>query len=937
MAVDVIGREQELASIEAFLDSVREGPRALALSGEPGIGKTVLWEVGVREAERRFPHVLSHRSAEAEAMLAFAGLFDLLAPVLDEVAPSLAPPRRRALEVALLLVEPGSEASDPRAIGLAVLNALQLLAEQGEVMIALDDLQWLDSSSAAALQIALRRLREEPVGLLATVRGRHDAAHSHGLGRVFPEDRSRSLAVGPLGLGMLHHLLRDRFALELTRPELARVQEASEGNPFLALELGRELVRTGTRPKAGTALPVPASLHELLDGRLARLPPETLDVLVFGAALTRPTVELVTTAYGSEGDVVEALDAAVREGVVELDDSRLWFAHPLLASICYEQAPVSKRRAVHLALAEAVDDIEERAHHLALAADGPDATIATGLDEAAERAAARGASAAAAELSELAARLTPPEDAGSSRERRFRAVRSHRLSGDLERAVSILNELLAEVSAGPERADVLFALASTQRADPATPIRLCSEALADAEGDDARLARILACRSWNRLLQTDVDGALVDGRLAFEYAERVDDPELLVAVIANLGRAELWAADVTPGLLEQGDEIERRLRIAPDWFDSASGVLARRLLHLGEHERVRELAGELDAHAAARGDEITPMRLGWIRGTLEWLAGRWQLAAEQASAGWELAEQTQSQDGRAWLGRIKTLIAVDLGLVDEARASAEEGLALARGMSDEFFVVLSSGLLGRLELALGNIKAAKDHLGDGPARLIAWGLKDPTLTIWADAIESLIAGDDPERARSYLEHYEAGAAQLGSPWAIAAAARCRGLLAAREGDLELAFGAFERSLAELGNVTFPLERGRTLLGLGVVRRQGQQRTAARAALEQALAIFEELGARLWAEKARTELRRISGRRPADDELTESEFRVASLAAEGRSNKEIAAELFMGVSTVEAHLSRVYRKLGIRSRASLADRLRAVADDGARAAAEPAQS
>ena len=863
-------------------------------------------------------------------MLAFAGLFDLFAPFLDEVAPLLAPPRRRALEVALLLVEPGSEASDPRAIGLAVLDVLQLLAEQGEVLIALDDLQWLDSSSAAVLQIALRRLRQEPVGLLATVREPHDAPSSLGLEQVFPEERSSRIAVGPLSLGMLHHLLRDRFGLELTRPELARVKEVSEGNPFLALELGRELVRTGTRPKAGLPLPVPASLHELLGGRLARLPAETLDVLVFGAALTRPTVELVTTAYGDEVAVEEALEAAVGEGVVELDDSRLRFAHPLLASICYEQAAVSKRRAVHRALAEAVDDVEERAHHLALAADAPDATVATSLDEAAERAAARGANAAAAELSELAARLTPPGDAGSSRERRSRAVRFHRLSGDLERAVSILNELLAEVPAGLERADVLFALASTQRADAATPIRLCSEALADAEGDDARLARILACRSWHRLLQTNVDGALADGRLALEFAERVNDPELLVAVIANLGRAELWAAEVTPGLLERGDEIERRLRLAPDWFDSASGILARRLLHLGELDRARELIRELDAHAAARGDEVTPMRLGWIRGMLEWLAGRWQLAAEQANVGWELAEQTQSQDGRAWLGRIKTLIAIDLGLVDEARASAEEGLTLARGLSDEFFVVLSYGLLGRLELALGNLQAANDYLGEGPARLLAWGLKDPTLTIWADAVESLIAGDESERARSYLEHYEAGALQLGSPWAIAGAARCRGLLAARDGDFEGAFAAFERSLAELAGVTFPLERGRTLLCLGVVRRQAQQRTAARAALEQALATFEELGARLWAEKAQTELRRISGRRPAEDELTESEHRVASLAAEGRSNKEIAAELFMGVSTVEAHLSRVYRKLGIRSRASLADRLRVEADKAAQA-------
>ncbi len=177
----------------------------------------------------------------------------------------------------------------------------------------------------------------------------------------------------------------------------------------------------------------------------------------------------------------------------------------------------------------------------------------------------------------------------------------------------------------------------------------------------------------------------------------------------------------------------------------------------------------------------------------------------------------------------------------------------------------------------------------------------------------------------YLEQWEASAHRLVSPWAIAAAARCRGLLAAAEGDLAAASLAHDESLAELEGLQYPLEHGRTLLCLGTVRRQAQQKKAGREALERALAIFEELGARLWAEKARAELRRISGRRPADDELTESERRVAELAAKGRTNKEIAAELFMGVSTVEAHLSHAYRKLGVR-RAELAGRFAIPVDE-----------
>jgi DNA-binding CsgD family transcriptional regulator len=200
--------------------------------------------------------------------------------------------------------------------------------------------------------------------------------------------------------------------------------------------------------------------------------------------------------------------------------------------------------------------------------------------------------------------------------------------------------------------------------------------------------------------------------------------------------------------------------------------------------------------------------------------------------------------------------------------------------------------------------------------------------VWADTIETLVFLGELEQARTYLEQYEVHAGRFGSRWATAATSRCRGLLFAAEGDLEAAFQALGRALAELDELPHPLERGRTLLCLGIVRRQAQQKKAARDALAQALAIFEELGAQLWAEKARAELRRISGRPPASDDLTETEHQVATLAAQGRSNKEIAAALFMGVSTVEAHLSHVYRKLGVRSRTELGSRLPMPRDEAA---------
>jgi DNA-binding CsgD family transcriptional regulator len=250
-------------------------------------------------------------------------------------------------------------------------------------------------------------------------------------------------------------------------------------------------------------------------------------------------------------------------------------------------------------------------------------------------------------------------------------------------------------------------------------------------------------------------------------------------------------------------------------------------------------------------------------------------------------------------------------------------------MSDQGWEVLSLGALGRLELAVGNLELAGEYMRELPGRLLSLGCNDPTAPVWADAIEVLVGLGELERARGYLDSYAANAQRIGSPLAIAGAARCGGLLDAAEGDLPAAAGAFERAIAELAELPYPLERGRTLLALGSARRQARQKRLARDALERAVAIFEGLGARLWAQRARAELGRISGRRRASEELTETERRVVALAAAGRSNKQIAAELFMSVHTVGAHLSRLYRKLGVSSRSGLAGRLVESANEAAK--------
>lgn len=913
-----------MAALDGFLQRPPDGPACLVLIGEPGIGKTALWESAVEDAGRVDGCVLVHRAVEAEAALSFTGLADLISPIFEEASPSLPRPQRRALEVALLLAEPGdAEPTDPRAVGMALLNVLKAVGGRQRVVLAIDDLQWLDSSTAAVLGIALRRLHTESVRLLATVRQAPGIGVPLDLDRSFSEDRMRKVVVGPLRLGDLHRLLRNRLALELTRPELTRVWEAAGGNPYFALELGRELVRTNTRPEVGRPLRPSQTLRDLLIKRLASLPAPTVDVLLFAAALAQPSIELVAKAHGDSGRVLESLQEASRETLIDLADGRVRFSHPLLASICYERATLGRRRSVHRLLADAVNDPEERARHLALSLEGPDESVASDLEAAAQRAGSRGATAAGAELAELAGSLTTARNRAGSRRRRMQAAALHRLSGDFERANRILDQLRGEVPQGAERADVLYALATIMRADPPTRAALCQEALAEVDGDDERCAEILGFLSMSQVRMGEIEAALASARAGLERAERTADERRLAVALARAGLAECQALDVTPGLLERGMEIERRLEGHLLFLDSPRFVYGAFMQHYDRVDLARQAFEELDAAAGAVGDEATR---GWVALDLisvERYAGRWQRSRKLLRTATEFAQQTQALQYRSMLQASRALLEADLGLPEQARESALEGIRLSRLVSDQISMIGSQAALGRTELLAGDLHAAGTHLGSLPDRLLSLNWLGPgdggwANDVWVDSIETLIRLGERDRAQRYLDVFEELAPRAGRRW-VAGAGRCRGLSSAEKRDFDAAFQHLDRALGLLGPVDYPLDRGRTLLALGSVRRQAGQKAPARAALEQALAIFDDLGARAWSSWTGAELGRISGRRAPSHELTETELRVATLASRGLSNHEIASSLFMAVSTVEDHLSRVYGKLGVR-RAELAIRL-----------------
>ena len=400
MEGEIIGRREELLALEAFLGAVPAGGQALLLEGDAGIGKSALWYEGLRLARERSFRLLTARAARAETQVAFATVGDLFAPVLEATLPRLVPVQRRALEVALLLRESDGRPPDARLLGLALLSVVRALAEDGPLLVALDDVQWADPSSAEVLRFVLRRLEGEPVAVLATVRERPVEAPLE-LDRAFAA--FRRLTVGPLSVGAIHRLLWGRLALNLPRPLLLRVHEIVGGNPFFALELGRGLV-DGTIRADGTDVALPESLVALVTERLRALPARVRETLVAVAALAAPSVVLLE-ALGPA--VVDDIELAQKRGVLELDGDRIRFTHPLLAPACYTAMPLHRRRRLHRRLAELDVDPEERARHLALAASGPDEEIAAALETAATQARARGAAQAAAELAQRAVALTP--------------------------------------------------------------------------------------------------------------------------------------------------------------------------------------------------------------------------------------------------------------------------------------------------------------------------------------------------------------------------------------------------------------------------------------------------------------------------------------------------------------------------------------------------
>lgn len=921
----VIGREAELGAIDEFLDLVDTGPGALVLEGEAGIGKSTLMDEGLAAAQARSYRIVACRPIRAEAQLAYTSLGDLLADVEEEELAALPGPQRRALEVALLRAEPDDEQLFPRAVALGLLGVLAGRARAGPTVVAIDDVQWLDHPTARALAFVARRLGDRPIGLLLTRRLDSGVASALDLegDRLLPEDRFRTVHVAALGLEELDRLLRSRLGRRLPRSLLGRLHRASGGNALFALELARSVVEQGDRRVGLTDdLPIPVSLQRLVGDRLARLPGVALETAQVASALSRPTVALIRAMLGDD-DAAAGVEAARQAGILDVDGDRVVFAHPIHASVAYVQLSPADKRRLHGRLARVVDDPEERGRHLAIATAEPDARVASSLDDAARRARARGAPDAAAELWEQAQRVSPPDDMDGARWRGIEAAERWFEAGDAARARGLLREMLAGAPQGGERALVLARLgwvtAHTEGFHAGEAV--FREALAEPATHPAVRIEVEQGLAWCVHSTTGVREAIGHASAAVELAEALGEPALLASALSQAGFLESLAGS---GLAIEATERAVALGHVPAW----SQILGRPdwihplLLQWGDDlGGARRRFAVLHREAVDRGDEHSLPFILFHLARVELLGGDWVRARRHARECHETARRSGQASERPYGHAIEALVEAHLGLVEPARAKIEEGLSLARQTGGEPAALEMLAAQGFLELSLGDAGRAERALDEVAAATERTGLRDPALfRFHGDAVEAKVALGRRDEAGTLLDELDRRATALDRAWVRMVACRGRGLLSAALGDLDAARRALEDALGR-EDVGQPFERARTLLVLGTVQRRAKQKRAARDALGGALATFEQLGAELWAARTRAELARIGGRAPASG-LTPTEERVATLIAAGRTYREAADELFISPKTVQWNLSKVYRKLGIRSRAELPTRLAA---------------
>jgi DNA-binding CsgD family transcriptional regulator len=911
----VIGRSVEFSALTKFLQSAGVQPSALVIEGEAGIGKTTLWLAAVERAREHGFRVLSARVGQNETVLAYAALADLLGGVDAAVLTRLPGVQRIAVDRVLLRATSEGPATDQRVVAAALVSVAHALAAETPVLVAIDDVQWLDASSQAVVAFAARRFNRR-VGVLVTERVDAGNGNASWLQLARPEAVDR-IRVGPLSIGDLHTLISTRLGKSLSRPTMVRIAEVSGGNPFYALEFARAMDAVST--SADSVLP--AALAELMHMRIGRLDQQAHDVLLAAAWVANPTVELLAAATNSTVDrIVELLDEPESNGVVVIEGNRVRFAHPLLARSVFTEARPARRRAIHRSLANALALPELKARHTALGAASADPETLHALDTAAAAARTRGAPAAAAELVELAIGL-----GGDKPSRRIRAAEHHFKAGDADRARALLESSIDHMRPGPLRSIALNLLAGIRMYDDAfvEAATLLKRALDDAERNPAVLVQTLMSLAFAQGIAGELDDSLRNARQAVKHAEELANPELISRALALLAATTFLGGQVDEASLQRALALENPDADILIPF-CASAVHALVVTWAGRLDEARTVMQSVRLRCIEHGAEVDLMAVTGYCTLIEMWRGNFAEAAQLAQDTIEQAEQVGGS--RAFALTVRATVAAYTGREDDARADAAAALTIARQCGSPRLAEWPSMSLGFLEVSLGRYAEALSTFQPLLENLDAMPRTQITTAMYIpDAVEAMIALGRDADAERLIEDLEHIADRLGRSWMVAVGARCRSMWLAAQGDVAAAHRIAHDAMTEHERLPMPFERARTQLWLGQLLRRQRQRDAARATFREALEAFDAMGTPLWADRVRAELARVKVAPTRNLTLTSSERRVAELAASGMTNRDIAAALFVSPKTVEVNLARVYRKLGIRTRAELGRHIGADSD------------
>ncbi|MFJ4691348.1 AAA family ATPase [Streptomyces sp. NPDC088766] len=911
----VIGRDELFTSAREQL--TRGG--SVLLHGPAGIGKSTVLRALAADYGDAARTVLRCSATESESHLPFLALADLFGLVLDEVADKLPSAQRTALESALTGRGESTLQRDGLALRLAVLSALRALAAAGPVLLVADDMQWLDSASAELLGFAARRLGDTPVQLLCAVRTEGQEYDRHL--RASPPD-TLAVRLNPLSRAQVSVLLDHRGYTDLPRSTVREIHRTSGGNPLFALELGRALGENPTPPRPGEPLPVPTSLRALVLSRLDMLSDEARRTLLVASAGARPTLALLHAAGRENAEAETAQAAALGLLATEPEGPAVRFAHPLISAALYAEAPAQERRAAHTALSTAASDPIERARHLALSTTGTDPGVAARLSEAAALARDRGAPSVAASLGLLAARHTPADGRPAPDERRLEAAEDAIIAGEVDLARDIAREVLTRATAPAERVRAWMVVIEAAGQALGDVDAVYPQVLADAGDDPVLLAQVHYQLAWRGLVvQGDFAEAREQAAHAAELAARgADRRSELMALALQASTETLMGHPDAPVT------IKRALKEPQDPYvachhNGAGTARFRWLLMSDQLSEARSTITALLREARRRGMVESEVHFQRFLAETELRSGHCGRALDLARESLRLARD--SGIGLGASAMLASLAEASGGEVSRALELAREAAGRAEEDGDQMYLSRALAALGHARLVAGDAAGAVASLRRVRELEAGLGINDPARGRWqGDLAEALVRVGEPGEAQELVDVTREDALRLGRESILATLDRAEALVRAARGDQEGALARLTSVQDRFAKLGYGLEEARAAFAMARLRTRRPGPTS----YDEAARLFRRCRALPWlrqVEAAAAEEPAGPALVPAPvlafdalEGLASMERQVAALVMEGATNREIAARLFISVKTVEATLTRVYRKLGIRSRVDI---------------------